>query len=109
MPHADGAVLQVAIVKSEARIDQNLLDSAFGSELGLPPEIVVHQLHWIGSKIELRDLAHIWPLDVADDDGGAMRGDHPVDFFGAARSGEIDDSGAGFQGRPGYGGVIGFD
>src|SRR4051812_45558261 len=102
MPHTDGAVLQVAIVKSKAGIDHDLLDAAFRSEFGLSAEIVNHQFHRVAPKIELRDLAHVWPLDVADNDRGAMRGDHPVDFFGAARSSEIDDPGAGFEGRPGH-------
>src|SRR6267154_6593254 len=91
MPHARRAVLQVPIIKTQARIDENLFDSSARSQFYLSGKIILHQRDRISAKFELIHLPDILSLDIANDRGGVVGRDHAEHLIRAVSAREIDN------------------
>ena len=77
MPHSDRAVLQVAIIKSQPRIDEYFFDAIASGKLDLFRKIILHHRDRVRAKIKIPDLAHIFPLHITNDHRRTVRRDHP--------------------------------
>ena len=108
MAHAHGAVLQVAVVKAKAGIEKDFRHAVALGDFDLAREIVVHHRHRVGGEIELADFADVFSLNVTDDDGGIVRGDHAEQFVAAVVAGEVEDVRSGFEAGARDGGLVGF-
>src|SRR5208282_1712374 len=53
VPHADGAVLQVAVVKAEAGVQDNSLHAAALRNFDLSRKILAHHFNRVGAQIEI--------------------------------------------------------
>ena len=109
MAHADGAVLEIAVIKAEAGIDEDFFDAVAGGSFDLAGEVVLHHGGGVRGEIEVADLANIFALHVTDDDGGIVGGHHAEEFVTAVGAGEVQDIGAGFKAGAGDGGLICLD
>ncbi len=108
MPHAYGAVLQVAVIETEARIEQDFLHAVALRDFNLARKVFAHLFNRIAAQIEIADFTDIFALDVTDDDRGVVRGDHAEKLIAAFRAGEVQDIRAGFQARARDGGLSRF-
>src|SRR5688572_4297165 len=95
--HADGTVVQIAVVKAEARIDEQLLQVGFFGALYFEDEIFVHEVYRVGIEVEIAGFADVAALNVADNDGGIEVAREPVKLGGVFGAGEINNAGAGLE------------
>src|SRR5205807_2509132 len=109
MPHTNRAVLQIAIVESKTRIDEDFFHAALPRQLDLAREVLLHDLNRIARKVEIRDLAHVLTLNIADDYSSAMARSHFEDFRRTSASSKIDDIRACFQTGTANGWIISLD
>ncbi len=109
VPHKHSAVLQIAVIKAKAGIDEDFLDAIALSTFNLPREKFSQHRNRVGAQIEISHLADVFPSNVANDDGCIMGGDHAKDFLGSRSAGEVQDICARFETRARDGRLIGFD
>ena len=109
MAHTNGAVLQVAIIKAETGIENDLLDTDAPCRIDLTSELVAHHGDWVGAEIKIADFTDVSALDIAKDDRGIVCSDEAEDFVFVVSSRQVKDACAGLEASAGYGRVIGFN
>ena len=62
MPHAHRAVLEVAVIKAEAGIENDFPHAVALRNFNLPRKITAHHFDRIGTKIEIADFADVLAL-----------------------------------------------
>src|SRR6185369_571422 len=97
MPHPNGAVLQVAVIKAEAGVDEDLLHAMPRGEFDLALEEIDHRPDGIGAEIEIADLADVVALNITKDDGGVVGGDQGEVFVEVSGAGQVQHVGAGLE------------
>src|SRR5205823_3565531 len=102
-------VLEVPVIKTQSRIEQNALNAVPGSDFNLTGKVIAHERDRIGAEIEVSDLADIPALDITDDHRRVMRRHEAKQFVAPLRAGKVQEVGPGFETCPGYFGLITFD
>ena len=97
MPHAHRTVLQVAIIETEAGINEDALDAVALGNLDLPREVIVHHRNRISAEIKVADFADVLTLHVTNDHCRVVSGDQAEQFIAAIRAGKVEDVGAGLE------------
>lgn len=105
---AHGAVLEVAVVKAQAGVDEDFFDAEVAGHFDLAFEVGTHGGNGIVAQFEVADFANVFSLHVTDDDGGIVFGDEGINFFDVGVAGEIEDSGAGFEAGARHSGLVRF-
>src|SRR5690349_22901914 len=77
---ANGAVLQIAVIKAQPGIDQDSGHAIASGGLDFTGEVVLHQTNGIFPESEIADLTNVGTLDEAEDYGRVMRGNHSIDL-----------------------------
>src|SRR5208282_413542 len=109
VPNADGAVLQVAVVKAEAGVQENFLHAVTLRDFDLSRKILAHHFNRVATEIEIADFADVFALHVTKDHRRTVVGDHSVKFVTAVGAGKIQNVCAGFEAGPRDGGLIRLD
>ncbi len=109
VPHANGAVLEIAVVEAEPRIEEDLFDAIARCCFNLAREIIMHHRDGVIAEVEVSDFADISALNVADDHGGVVSGGNAEEFMVIFGRGEVEDLRASFETGASDGGLIGFD
>ena len=78
MPHAEGAVLQIAVVKAEAGIENDFFHTVALRDFNLPRKITAHHFNRIGAEIEIADFPDVFALHVTKNHRCVMRRDQTV-------------------------------
>src|SRR5262249_6082913 len=91
MPHTHGAVLQIAVIKSKAGVENDFFDAIAMGDFNLPREIFAHHLNGIDAEIEVANFADVFALHIAYDDRGIMRCDHPEQLIAAIYAREVQN------------------
>src|ERR1019366_1144228 len=81
MPHAHDAVLQVAVVKAKAGVYEDFFHAAALRHFNLARKKIPQGRNRVGGQIKVADRTDVFTGDVADDDGGIVRGDHFENFL----------------------------
>jgi uncharacterized SAM-dependent methyltransferase len=89
--HPHGAVLQVAVVETQARVQEELLHPVAPGQLNLAGKVIVHQRHRVRAQIEVAHLADVFPLHIAEDGRRIVLGDHAEELLAALGPGEIQN------------------
>lgn len=109
MADAGGAVLEIAVVEAEAGVEEKFGGAASLGAFDKAGEMVAHGGNDIGAEGEVADGAGVFALDVAEDEGGVVRGDEMEKVVRGGVAGPIEDAGAGFEAGAGEGDFVGFD
>jgi len=80
MLHPHRAVLQVAVIKAQSRIDYNFVQAFFDCRLRLTQKIVLHRRNHI-LQIKIFRLPHIASLHITNNDPGRMLCRQGKDFL----------------------------
>src|SRR6185369_11501605 len=91
MTDSHGAVLQIAIIKSQTWVQKNLLHAAVSRDVDLPGKRIAHRSNRIISEMKLAHFPDVGALHITKNNGGVMRCDQAKDFFGSLASGQIHD------------------
>lgn len=108
MADTNGAVLKVAVIETEAGIEEDFVDAGAGRDFDLAGEVIAHYGDGIGAEIEVTDLADVFSLDVTNDYSGIMGSGHAEEFISVFSGSEIKNLRTGFETCTGNGGLIGF-
>ncbi|SVB76855.1 uncharacterized protein METZ01_LOCUS229709, partial [marine metagenome] len=105
--HPHRAVLQVAIVKTQPRVDKALGQAAAPGGLDLAREVLRHARDGVVIERDVADVTDVVASDIADDHRSLMPGGKPVDRLAVGRAGEVQHLGASLETGLGHPGVVG--
>ena len=97
MPHAHHAVLQIAVIKAEAGIEDDFFHTVALRDFNLPPKIAAHHFNRVGAEIEIADFTDVFALHVTKNHRRVMRRDHAEQLIAAVRAREIQNVRARFE------------
>ncbi len=91
MPHPHRAVLQIAVIKAEAGVEDDFPHAVTLRDFNLPAEVSAHHFNGIGAEIEIAHFADVFALHVTNDDRRVVRGHLAIQLVGGFRAGEIQN------------------
>jgi len=97
VPHAHGAVLQIAIIEAQPWINQDFLHPVFLGQVRQTGKIIPHPPDDVPAQIEVPDFSHIEASHETEDDGRFMCRRHAEYFSRLLRAGQVDHFGARLQ------------
>ena len=104
MPDAHRAVLQIAVIETQAGIEDDFFHAVALRDINLPRRNNRASSDRIGAQVKVAHLADVPAPHETNDDGGIVRGDHTEHFGRRRAAGEIQNVCAGFETGPRDGG-----
>ncbi len=95
MAHAGRAVLEVAVIEAQPRVEEDALHAEARRLVNLPREIVPHARHHVVLEGEIPDGADVLALDVTEDHGGVPLGDEAEKVARPRRARQVENARAG--------------